>query len=41
MSHKGKNGGGKGHEVPVQINQYSTGFIGSADNTTFSTEPDG
>ncbi len=34
-----KNTGGKGREGSFQVKQHPTGFIGSADNITFSTEP--
>ncbi len=31
--------GGKGHEGSFQVIQHPTGFIGSADDIIFSTEP--
>ncbi len=34
-----KNNGGKGHEAPLQLKQNPAGFIGSADDIIFSTEP--
>ncbi len=34
-----ENIGGKGREGSFQIKQHPTGFIGSADDTIFSTEP--
>ncbi len=30
---------GKGHEGSFHIKQYHTGFIGSADDIIFNTEP--
>ncbi len=34
-----KNIGGKGLEGSFQVKQHPTGFIGSADDIIFSTEP--
>ncbi len=34
-----KNNGGKGHEPSFQVKQNPAGFIGSADDIIFSTEP--
>ncbi len=34
-----KNIGGKGCEGSFQVKQHPTGFIGSADDIIFSTEP--
>ncbi len=34
-----KNTGNKGREGSFQVKQHPTGFIGSADNIIFSTEP--
>ncbi len=34
-----KNTGSKGHEGSFQVKQHPTGFIGSADDIIFTTEP--
>ncbi len=34
-----KNTGGKGREVSFQVKQHPTGFIDSAEEISFSTEP--